>query len=151
MQLAIASAADSGEDVPVGAVLVDPDGEVSAVSHNLRERTNDPTAHAEVVAIREAAANLRSWRLDGYTIFVTLEPCLMCAAAISAAKISRVVFGAWDLKRGALGSKYDVLRDQSLGPQVEVIPGILEDQCSSLLTRFFANHRAMSEELPDET
>ena len=130
-----------GDDVPVGAVLLNANGEVIASGHNEKERHSDPTAHAEIVAIRAAAAARGDWRLDDLTLVVTLEPCVMCAAAIVAARIPRVVFGAWDERVGAAGSLYDLLRDPRLGKPVEVIGGVLEVDCSSELKAFFASKR----------
>jgi tRNA(adenine34) deaminase len=141
MRAALAEASDSGEDVPVGAILLDGYGEVVSSAHNERELLHDPTAHAELLAIRRAAKALGSWRLDDLTLVVTLEPCLMCAGAIVSSRIKRVVFGAWDERVGAAGSLYDVLRDSRLGPAVEVIPGVLETECSNLLKKFFEGKR----------
>lgn len=140
--LALARLADSGSgDVPVGAVLVDPDGTVVAVGKNERELTGDPTAHAEIVAIRNAAALNANWHLTDLTLVVTLEPCAMCAGAIQAARIPRVVFGAWDERVGAAGSRYDLLRDSRLGSQIEVIAGVLENECSQVIRQFFEERR----------
>jgi tRNA(adenine34) deaminase len=140
--LALARLADSESgDVPVGAVLVDPDGTVIAVGKNERELTGDPTAHAEVVAIRNAAALKANWHLTDLTLVVTLEPCAMCAGAIQAARIPRVVFGAWDERVGAAGSRYDLLRDSRLGSQIEVIAGVLENECSQVIRQFFEERR----------
>lgn len=130
-----------GDDVPVGAVLLDAAGQIIASGHNEKERHSDPTAHAEIVAIRAAAAARGDWRLDDLTMVVTLEPCVMCAAAIVAARIPRVVFGAWDERVGAAGSLYDLLRDPRLGRPIEVIGGVLEVDCSSELKAFFAAKR----------
>ena len=130
-----------GDDVPVGAVLLDAAGQIVASGHNEKERHSDPTAHAEIVAIRAAAAARGDWRLDDLTLVVTLEPCVMCAAAIVAARIPRVVFGAWDERVGAAGSLYDLLRDPRLGKPIEVIGGVLEVDCSSELKAFFAAKR----------
>lgn len=141
MHLSLEQAKLAGDEVPVGAVLVDQAGKVLASGHNLREQKNDPTSHAEIEVIRVAAAALGDWRLDNCTLFVTLEPCVMCAGAIVAARIPRVVFGAWDEKVGAAGSAYDILRDSRLGNPVEVIPGVLEDQCSKVLKDFFEAKR----------
>jgi len=141
MHLSLEQARLAGDEVPVGAVLVDQAGQVLASGHNLREQKNDPTSHAEIEVIRSAAAALGDWRLDSCTLFVTLEPCVMCAGAIVAARIPRVVFGAWDEKVGAAGSAYDILRDSRLGNPVEVIPGVLEDQCSKVLKDFFEAKR----------
>ena len=141
MQRAIALAAQSGSDVPVGALIMDASGVVIAEAHNNREATHDPTGHAEIVAIREATAKLGDWRLDGCTLVVTLEPCVMCAGAIVAARIPRVVFGAWDERVGASGSLYDLLRDSRLGAPVEVIAGVREQECAAQLREFFAAKR----------
>ena len=141
MRQAIAEAADSGEDVPVGALLLSADGEVIARGHNEREADHDPTAHAEIVAIRRAAADRKDWRLEDCTLVVTLEPCVMCAGAIVAARIGRVVFGAWDARVGASGSLYDVIRDARLGAPAEVIGGVLEAECSAQLRTFFEARR----------
>ncbi|MFP5360013.1 MAG: nucleoside deaminase, partial [Actinomycetes bacterium] len=120
---ALAQARLAGEsgDVPVGALVVGPTGEVLGIGRNLREEQGDPTAHAEVVAIRAAASSLGTWRLDGCTLVVTLEPCLMCAGALLQARIPRLVLGAWDAKAGATGSQWDVVRDARIGSKVEVI------------------------------
>ncbi len=144
MRLALAEAelALGTGDVPVGAVVLDRDGTVLAHGRNERERDGDPTAHAEIVAIRRAAERRGSWRLDDTTLVVTLEPCVMCAGAILAARIPRVVFGAWDEKAGAAGSVHDLLRDRRLPARAEVVSGVLEHECAALLTRFFAGARA---------
>ncbi|MEY4742353.1 MAG: hypothetical protein RL672_1103 [Actinomycetota bacterium] len=141
MQAAIALAAQSGADVPVGALILDSDGTVIASAHNNREVTHDPTGHAEIIAIREATAARGDWRLEGCTLVVTLEPCVMCAGAIVAARIPRVVFGAWDDRVGASGSLYDLLRDARLGAPVEVIAGVREQDCAAQLREFFAAKR----------
>ena len=141
MQLALAAAKRSGDDVPVGAVIVDAAGEVIATAANNREATKDPSGHAELVAIREASGKLGDWRLENCTLYVTLEPCVMCAGAIVAARIPKVVFGAFDERVGAAGSAYDILRDGRLGNPVEVIPGVLEEECSALLSEFFQSRR----------
>jgi tRNA(adenine34) deaminase len=135
-----ALASDSG-DVPVGALLLGPDGAELSRAHNERERTGDPTAHAEILALRRAAGTAGSWRLDGCTLVVTLEPCTMCAGAIVLARIERVVFGAWDPKAGAAGSLWDVLRDRRLNHRPEVVGGVLADECGESLREFFAPHR----------
>jgi tRNA(adenine34) deaminase len=132
---------DSG-DVPVGAVVVGPDGEVVGRGHNARERDHDPTAHAEVVALRAASARLGRWRLDDCTLVVTLEPCVMCAGATVLARVPRLVLGAWDPKAGACGSQWDVVRDRRLNHRVEVVGGVLEDECGALLREFFEERRA---------
>ena len=144
MRLAIAEAelALASGDVPVGAVLLDADGAVLAVGRNEREKTDDPTAHAEIVAIRKATALRGEWRLPDATLVVTLEPCVMCAGAILAARIPRVVFGAWDEKAGAAGSVYDLLRDRRLAHRAEVVAGVLEAECGELLTGFFRDRDA---------
>jgi len=134
-------AMDVSDDVPVGAVIVDDKGEIIARGRNERELSKDPTAHAEILAIREAAEKLGDWRLNGLTLVVTLEPCVMCAGAIQAARISRVVFGAWDEKVGATGSLYDLVRDKRLGTEIEVIPEILLTETSDQLKDFFAKKR----------
>lgn len=141
MHAALAEAAKCKDDVPVGAVLVDSEGDIVATGRNDKELNSDPTGHAEIVAIREAAKLRGSWRLDDLTLVVTLEPCVMCAGAIVAARIPRVVFGAWDARVGASGSLYDLLRDSRLGPPVEVIPGVLESECGAVLTQFFESRR----------
>lgn len=132
---------DVSDDVPVGAVIVDEKGEIIARGRNERELSKDPTAHAEILAIREAAEALGDWRLNGMTLVVTLEPCVMCAGAIQAARINKVVFGAWDEKVGASGSLYDLVRDKRLGTETEVIPGVLETEASAQLKEFFAKKR----------
>ena len=136
-----ASAASSG-DVPVGAVLVDPDGTVVARAANERERAGDPTAHAELLALRAGAARVPGWRLEGYTLVVTLEPCTMCAGALVLARVARLVYGAADPKAGAVGSLWDVVRDRRLNWRPEVVGGVLADECAALLRDFFAGHRS---------
>ena len=138
---ALAEAAKSGEDVPVGAVIIDGDGQVIGAGHNEREAKHDPTAHAEIVAIRKAAEAKGSWRLDDCTLVVTLEPCVMCAGAIVSARIPRLVFGAWDERVGASGSLYDLTRDARLGAPLEVIPGVMQEECAGQLREFFASKR----------
>lgn len=128
-------------DVPVGAVLLDAAGAVLAKAHNDRERTGDPTAHAEVLALRLGAAAVGSWRLEGCTLVVTLEPCTMCAGALVLARVERVVYGAVDPKAGAAGSLWDVLRDRRQNHRPEVLPGVLEQECGELLRRFFQARR----------
>ncbi len=139
--LALADDASAHEDVPVGAVVLDVDGRVIGEGRNLREVTNDPTAHAEVVALRAAAAHSGTWHLAGCTLVVTLEPCVMCAGAILQARVPRVVFGSWDAKAGAAGSLYDVLRDRRLPHRVEVVGGVAEAEASRLLRDFFEHRR----------
>ena len=133
-------AADAG-DVPVGALVVDASGVVVGEGWNLREVDQDPTAHAEVVALRAAADRLGSWRLDGCTLVVTMEPCPMCAGASMLARVERVVLGAWDPKLGACGSVWDVVRDRRSTHRAEVVGGVLEDECGEVVRRFFATHR----------
>ena len=129
-------------DVPVGAIVVDSEGAVVGSGRNEREATGDPTAHAEIVALRDAATNAGSWNLSGHTLVVTLEPCVMCAGAILNSRIERVVFGAWDDKAGAAGSVFDLLRDRSLPIRVdEVVGGVLGEECAALLTGFFGELR----------
>jgi tRNA(adenine34) deaminase len=140
--LAEARLALTSDDVPVGAVLLDRDGSVLSHARNEREALRDPTAHAEVLAIRRAAEIRGDWHLDDTTLVVTLEPCVLCAGAILAARIPRVVFGAWDEKAGAAGSVHDLLRDRRLPHRVEVTTGVLADECSALLTEFFESRRA---------
>lgn len=127
--------------MPIGAVVVDGAGRVLGTGANEREATGDPTAHAEVVALRRAAAAARSWRLDGATLAVTLEPCTMCAGALVLSRVARVVFGAWDPKAGAVGSLWDVVRDPRLNHRPEVVAGVLEQPCGDLLRGFFGERR----------
>ena len=134
------TAADS-DDVPVGAIVVDADGKVIGTGRNTRERDADPTGHAEIVAIREATAARGEWRLEGCTLVVTLEPCLMCAGAVLQSRISRLVFGAWDDKAGAAGSVYDVVRDRRLPYRAEVVAGVRESEAAALLRAFFDDRR----------
>jgi tRNA(adenine34) deaminase len=144
MRVAVDAASLSGpDDVPVGAVVWDAGGRELARAGNRREALGDPTAHAEVLALREAArAHGDGWRLEGCTLAVTLEPCTMCAGAITLARIGRVVFGAWEPKTGAASSLWDVLRDQRLPHRPDVLGGVLEGECAELLNRFFAGRRA---------
>ena len=143
MQQAISFAKDAAvhNDVPVGALVINEQGEILGTGHNLREENNDPTAHAEIVAMRNAAAKIGSWRMDELTMIVTLEPCAMCAGAISQSRFKRLVFGAWDEKAGAVGSVWDVIRDQRNLNKVEVVTGVLEKECSAILTNFFERKR----------
>ncbi|MDN4484434.1 nucleoside deaminase [Demequina lignilytica] len=136
-----ARAAGDAGDVPVGAVVLDPDGAVIGTGRNLREVEGDPVAHAEVVAIRAAASSLGTWHLDGCTLVVTLEPCLMCAGAVLQSRIPRIVLGAWDVKAGATGSQWDVVRDARLGAKVEVVPGVRAAESATLLSAFFEARR----------
>jgi tRNA(adenine34) deaminase len=149
MRLALAEAAAAGrgitgtgqDDVPVGAVILDEAGTVLARARNQREADRDPTAHAEMVAIRRAAAVLGRWRLTGLTLVVTLEPCTMCAGAVTLARLGRLVYGAEDPKAGAVGSLWDVVRDRRLNYHPEVIGGVLADECAAVLREFFAARR----------
>lgn len=141
--LRCARQATSSGDVPVGAILVAASGEVLATGRNERELHNDPTAHAEIVALREGARLRGDWQLPGSTLIVTLEPCVMCAGAILAARVECVVFGAWDEKAGAAGSVYDVLRDRRLNHRVEVFAGVRAAECAALLTDFFRSGDAL--------
>jgi len=142
MRLALEEARQSKDDVPVGALLVSGDGRMMAKAHNLREQLSDPSAHAEVLVLREVALERGTWKLDDCTLYVTLEPCAMCATAISDSRLKRVVFGAWDKKLGAAGSKYDIIRDPAHGGSIEVQGGLLEDECSQLLSEFFKLKRS---------
>jgi tRNA(adenine34) deaminase len=139
--LALEAAAPAVGDIPVGAVVLAPDGALLASAHNEREAAHDPTAHAEVLALRRAGAALGSWQLTGCTLAVTLEPCLMCAGALVLARVERLVFGAWDPKVGAAGSVWDVVRDRRVNHRVEVVGGIREAECAALLAAFFAARR----------
>lgn len=141
LALDVARQALAADEVPVGAVVLDASGAVVASAHNEREAHDDPTAHAEVVALRRAAALLGSWRLDGCTLAVTLEPCTMCAGAIVLARVARLVFGAWDPKAGAVGSLWDVVRDRRLNHRPEVHSGVRADECAALLEAYFAAKR----------
>ncbi|MBN9174876.1 MAG: nucleoside deaminase [Microbacterium sp.] len=142
MDVALAQAALAlPDDVPVGAVVTDASGRVIAVAHNERERTGDPTAHAEVIALRAAEAAHGAWNLEGCTLVVTLEPCAMCAGALLQARVSRLVFGAWDEKAGAAGSVYDLVRDRRLPVRAEVVGGVREAEASRLLRAFFDARR----------
>ena len=139
--LLLAESALADDDVPVGALVVDADGLVIGRGRNTRERDGDPTGHAEIVAIREAAVARGEWRLEGCTLVVTLEPCTMCAGAIVAARLERLVFGAFDDKAGAVGSLWDVVRDRRLNHRPEVVSGVLAEQSTAMLQQFFAKHR----------
>jgi tRNA(adenine34) deaminase len=136
-----AALAEHAGDVPVGCVLLDSDGQVIARGHNAREAAADPTAHAEMLAIRAAAGVVGGWRLSGYTAVVTLEPCTMCAGALVLARVDRVVFGAYDPKAGAVGSLWDVVRDRRLNHRPDVVGGVLAQECGEVLSRFFAGRR----------
>jgi tRNA(adenine34) deaminase len=143
MRLALERSADASlsGDVPVGAVVIGPDGEVLAGAANRREADSDPTAHAEVLALRAAASALGTWRLTGCTLVVTLEPCAMCAGAAVLSRVQRIVLGAWDPKAGATGSVWDVVRDRRSTHRIEVVGGVREAECAALLLDFFAGHR----------
>jgi tRNA(adenine34) deaminase len=143
MRLALdeARAALATSDVPIGAVVLDPHGAVVGRGRNRREADADPTAHAEVVALREAAAARGEWRLEGCTLVVTLEPCTMCAGAIVLSRLDRLVFGSYDDKAGAVGSLWDVVRDRRLNHRPEVVAGVLAEESTALLQAFFAGHR----------
>ena len=139
--LAVAHNANPSGDVPVGAIILNKNGEIIATGHNERELHNDPTAHAEIVAIRRAVDQLGQWRLEDHTIVVTLEPCPMCAGAIAQSRISTLVFGAWDEKGGAVGSVWDVIRDPRALNKVEVRGGVLAEECSAALKEFIQGVR----------
>jgi tRNA(adenine34) deaminase len=139
--LALANQAATFDDVPVGALVVNDQGEIIGVGENLREKNNDPTAHAEIVAIKNAAQKIGNWRLDDLTMVVTLEPCAMCAGAIVQTRMKRLVFGAFDEKAGAVGSIWDVVRDPRALTKIEVISGVLEKECAQVLTNFFKGRR----------
>ncbi|WP_204075582.1 tRNA adenosine(34) deaminase TadA [Planotetraspora phitsanulokensis] len=143
MRLALAEAVRAGQrgEVPVGAVVVDRDGSVLSAAGNDREASGDPTAHAEVLALRAAAEAAGQWRLSGCTLLVTLEPCTMCAGAAVLARVDRVVYGAADEKAGAAGSLWDVIRDRRLNHRPEVVMGVLADECAAVLRDFFADRR----------
>jgi len=143
MQQAIelARGASNFDDVPVGALIVNEQGEILATGQNLREKDNDPIAHAEMVAIKNAGEKIGNWRLDDLTLVVTLEPCVMCAGAIAQSRMKRLVFGAFDEKAGAVGSIWDVIRDPRALTKVEVVSGVLADECAVLLKDFFNKKR----------
>jgi tRNA(adenine34) deaminase len=137
MRRALEVASAFPEDVPVGAVLYDPQGRELAAAGNERETTGDPTAHAEILALRRASVLVGSWRLEGCTLVVTLEPCTMCAGALVLARVSTLVFGAWEPKTGAVGSLWDVVRDRRLNHRPQVYSSVLEAECAALLQDFF--------------
>jgi tRNA(adenine34) deaminase len=143
MARALVLAAEAGEagEVPVGAVVADAAGRIIGEGRNEREATGDPTAHAEVVALRRAAAALGSWNLEGCSLVVTLEPCVMCAGAVLQSRVTRLVYGAWDDKAGAAGSVHDLVRDRRLPHRVEVVAGVREAEASALLRAFFESRR----------
>lgn len=136
---ALAGAAEG--EIPIGAVVIGPDGGVIARAHNRREGSHDPTAHAEVLALREAAAHLGRWRLDDCTMVVTMEPCPMCAGAVVMSRLSRLVFGAWNDEYGAAGSRWDLVRDRRLNHRAEVVGGVRADECGAIVTEFMSAHR----------
>ncbi len=139
--LEVARAAPATGDVPIGALVLDPTGAIIGSATNRREADADPTAHAEVLALRAAAQELGRWRLTDCSLVVTLEPCTMCAGAAVAARVARIVFGAFDPKAGAVGSLWDVVRDPRLNHRPEVVAGVLADECGAPIRRFFAEHR----------
>ena len=139
--ISLAKGALATDDVPVGALVINRVGTIVGRGNNLREQGQDPTAHAEIVALRQAAQAHNNWRLDGHTLVVTLEPCAMCAGAIAQSRIKTVIFGAWDQKAGAVGSVWDILRDPRSPHQVEVISGVLEEECAQILQEFFKEKR----------
>jgi tRNA(adenine34) deaminase len=141
MRRALSVAAAAGPDVPIGALVLGPDGTELGAAHNEREATGDPTAHAEILALRRAATRLGAWRLADCALVVTVEPCTMCAGALVLARIGTVVFGAWEPKTGAAGSLWDVLRDRRLTHRPEVLAGVLADESATLLRAFFATQR----------
>jgi tRNA(adenine34) deaminase len=139
--LSLAKVAGDSGDVPVGAIVVNEAGEILGTGQNLREKNNDPSAHAEIVAMRQAAEKIGSWRLDDLTMVVTLEPCAMCAGAISQSRFKRLVFGTWDEKTGAVGSVWDLVRDGRSLNKVEVVSGVMEQECGDVLKSFFSSKR----------
>ena len=139
--LQLADQAQLHNDVPVGALVVNQSGEIIGRGKNEREKSNDPLAHAELMAIKDAAKNLNSYRFDDLTLVVTLEPCAMCAGAIAQSRFSRLVYGAFDEKAGAVGSVWDLIRDQRALSKIEVVSGVLQDECAGILKDFFANKR----------
>jgi tRNA(adenine34) deaminase len=142
--ISLAREVKSSDDVPVGALIVNEAGEIISSGKNEREKDNDPTAHAEILAIKRAGEKLGSWRLDDLTLVVTLEPCVMCAGAILQSRLKRLVFGAFDQKAGAVGSSLDVIRDVRALSKVEVVSGVLENDCVLLLKQFFIEKRVNS-------
>lgn len=139
--LELAQQASSVGEIPIGAVIVNPEGAIIASGFNSREATHDPTAHAEIIALRAAGEKLQDWRLTDTTMYVTLEPCPMCAGAIAMSRVSRLVLGAWNDDYGATGSRWDLVRDARFNHQVEVIPGVLADECGALVSEFLAQRR----------
>jgi tRNA(adenine34) deaminase len=128
-------------EIPIGAVVIGPEGDVIARAHNMREGSHDPTAHAEVLALRKAATHLGRWRLDDCTMVVTMEPCPMCAGAVVMSRLSRLVFGAWNDEYGAAGSRWDIVRDRRLNHRAEVVGGVRADECGAIVTEFMSAHR----------
>ncbi len=147
MQVALACASEAGAagDIPIGAVVVDASGSIIAKGHNSREVLKDPTAHAEILALRSAAQKLGSWRLTGCTLVVTLEPCPMCAGAVVMSRVDRLVFGAWNLEYGAAGSNWDLVRDRRLNHRPEVVGGVMAEECGTLVRGFLAPNRLQQE------
>ena len=147
MQVALACANEAGAagDIPIGAVVVDASGKIIAKGHNRREALNDPTAHAEILALRAAAQKLGSWRLTGCTLVVTLEPCPMGAGAVVMSRVDRLVFGAWNPEYGAAGSNWDLVRDRRLNHRPEVVGGVMAEECGTLVREFLATHRMPQE------
>ena len=139
--LSLAKVAGDNGDVPVGAIVVNEAGIILGTGQNLREKNNDPSAHAEIVAMRQAAEKIGSWRLDDLTMVVTLEPCAMCAGAISQSRFKRLVFGTWDENAGAVGSVWDLVRDGRSLNKVEVVSGVMEQECGEVLKSFFSSKR----------
>jgi tRNA(adenine34) deaminase len=140
--LSLAAQASAAGDIPVGALVLDTSGQIIGRGQNTREQEGDPLGHAEIVALRDAAAHLGSWRLDGCTLVVTLEPCTMCAGAIVQSRIAQVAFGTFDAKAGAVGSLWDVVRDRRLPHRPEVTSGVLADECAQILSEFFQAQRS---------
>ncbi len=139
--LSLAKVAGDNGDVPVGAIVVNEAGEILGTGQNLREKNNDPSAHAEIVAMRQAAEKIGNWRLNNLTMVVTLEPCAMCAGAITQSRFKRLVFGTWDEKAGAVGSVWDLIRDGRSLNKVEVVSGVMEQECGEVLKSFFSSKR----------
>ncbi len=146
--IALAREAAANGDVPIGAVVLDPSGKVIGKGSNQREQLKDPTAHAEVLALRAASAASGTWHLDDCTLVVTLEPCTMCAGALVLARVARVVFGAWNEEMGAVGTLWDVVRDRRLNHRPEVVSGVMTDECGELVRDFFGEHRDSKPESP---
>lgn len=141
LALAAARAGAAAGEIPIGAIVIGPDGDVIAAAHNTREGSHDPTAHAEVLALRTAAGRLGRWRLDDCTMVVTMEPCPMCAGAVVMSRLRRLVFGAWNEEYGAAGSRWDLVRDRRLNHRAEVVGGVRADECGAIVEDFMASHR----------